>query len=89
MNNIHNNKNLSTFAFCKKHITDKTAFCKKQYNNKMQKPDKIYLEKAFDQIADLPKSFVLTDDIKSPCGNKLPLWMVGMMNEANNKETQL
>ena len=35
--------------------------------------------KTFDQIADLPNSFVLADDIESPHGNKLPLWMVGMM----------
>ena len=35
--------------------------------------------KTFDQIADLPNSFVLADDIESPRGNKLPLWMVGLM----------
>lgn len=35
--------------------------------------------KSFDQIADLPNSYVLADDIESPRGNKLPLWMVGMM----------
>lgn len=35
--------------------------------------------KTFDQIADLPDSFVLADDIESPRGNKLPLWMIGMM----------
>ena len=35
--------------------------------------------KTFDQIADLPNSYVLADDIESPRGNKLPLWMVGLM----------
>ena len=35
--------------------------------------------KTFDQIADLPNSYVLADDIESPRGNKLPLWMIGLM----------
>ena len=35
--------------------------------------------KTFDQIADLPNSFVLADDIESPRGHKLPLWMIGLM----------
>ncbi len=35
--------------------------------------------KTFDQIADLPNSYVLADDIESPHGNKLPLWMVGLL----------
>ena len=35
--------------------------------------------KSFDQIADLPNSFVLADDIESPRGHKLPLWMIGLM----------
>ncbi len=34
--------------------------------------------KTFVQIADLPNSYVLADDIESPKGNKLPLWMIGM-----------
>ena len=34
--------------------------------------------KTFDQIADLPNSFVLADDIESPRGHKLPLWMIGL-----------
>lgn len=34
--------------------------------------------KTSDQIADLPNSYVLADDIESPKGNKLPLWMIGM-----------
>jgi hypothetical protein len=35
--------------------------------------------KTFDQIADLPHSYILADDIESPHGNKLPLWMVGLI----------
>ena len=35
--------------------------------------------KTFDQIADLPNSYVLADDIESPRGNKLPLCMIGLM----------
>ena len=35
--------------------------------------------KTFDQIADLPNSYILADDIESPHGNKLPLWMVGLI----------
>ena len=35
--------------------------------------------KTFNQIADLPNSYVLADDIESPRGNKLPLWMIGLM----------
>lgn len=35
--------------------------------------------KTFDQIADLPNSYVLADDIESPRGNKLPLWVVGLI----------
>jgi hypothetical protein len=35
--------------------------------------------KAFEQIANVPDSYVLADDIESPRGNKLPLWMIGML----------
>lgn len=35
--------------------------------------------KTFSQIANLPNSYVLADDIESPRGNKLPLWMIGFM----------
>ncbi len=35
--------------------------------------------KSFSQIADLPDSYVLADDIEYPRGNKLPLWMVGFL----------
>ena len=34
--------------------------------------------KSFEQIADLPDSFILADDIEYPRGNKLPLWIIGM-----------
>lgn len=36
-------------------------------------------KKSFSQIADLPDSYVLADDIESPKGNKLPLWMLGFL----------
>ena len=35
--------------------------------------------KSSNQIADLPNSFVLADDIESPRGNKLPLWLIGFL----------
>lgn len=35
--------------------------------------------KRFSQIADIPDSFVLADDIEMPRGNKLPLWMIGFL----------
>lgn len=36
-------------------------------------------KKSFVQIAGLPDSYVLADDIESPRGNKLPLWMFGFL----------
>ena len=36
-------------------------------------------KKTFSQIADLPDSYILADDIESPRGNKLPLWMMGFL----------
>lgn len=36
-------------------------------------------KKTFDQIADLPNSYILADDIEMPHGNKLPLWMIGFL----------
>ena len=36
-------------------------------------------DKSYNQIADLPHSYILADDIEYPYGNKLPLWTVGMM----------
>lgn len=35
--------------------------------------------KSFNQIADIPDSYVLADDIEYPHGNKLPLWSVGFL----------
>lgn len=35
--------------------------------------------KSFSQIADVPDSFVLSDDIEMPRGNKIPLWMIGFL----------
>lgn len=36
-------------------------------------------DKGFNQIADLPDSYVFADDIESPLGAKLPLWMLGFL----------
>ena len=36
-------------------------------------------KKSFKQIADVPDSFVLADNIEYPRGNKLPLWMLGFL----------
>lgn len=36
-------------------------------------------DKSFDQIADLPDSYVLADAMEYPIGKKLPLWMVGLI----------
>ena len=36
-------------------------------------------DKSFKQIADIPNSFILADDIEYPIGNKLPLWMLGLL----------
>ena len=36
-------------------------------------------KKTFAQIADIPNSYILADDIETPRGNKLPLWMIGLM----------
>lgn len=35
--------------------------------------------KTFKQIADIPESYILADDIETPSGNKLPLWMLGFL----------
>ena len=35
--------------------------------------------KTFGQIADMPDSYVLADNIEMPRGNKLPLWLLGFM----------
>lgn len=35
--------------------------------------------KTFDQIADIPDSFILADDMETPFRNKLPVWIVGFL----------
>ena len=35
-------------------------------------------DKTFDQIANLPDSYILADSMEFPIGKKLPLWLVGM-----------
>lgn len=34
-------------------------------------------KKTFRQIAEIPNSYILADDIETPQGNKLPLWIIG------------
>ena len=36
-------------------------------------------DKSFDQIADLPNSYILADSMEFPIGKKLPIWLMGMM----------
>jgi len=36
-------------------------------------------DKSFQQIADIPDSFVLADSMEFPIGHKLPLWIVGFI----------
>ena len=36
-------------------------------------------DKSFEQIADLPHSYILADGIEHPIGKKLPLWIVGLL----------
>ena len=35
-------------------------------------------DKTFDQIADIPDSYILADMMEHPVGKKLPLWIVGL-----------
>lgn len=35
--------------------------------------------KGFDQIRDLPNSFVLADGIEIGIGSKIPLWLLGFL----------
>lgn len=35
-------------------------------------------DKSFDQIADIPNSYILADNMEYPVGKKLPLWIVGL-----------
>lgn len=36
-------------------------------------------DKRFTQIADIPDSYIFADDIESPSGAKIPLWMLGFL----------
>ncbi|MBR2358928.1 MAG: ATP-binding protein [Bacteroidaceae bacterium] len=36
-------------------------------------------KKTFTQIADVPSSYILADDIETPYGHKLPLWTMGFL----------
>lgn len=36
-------------------------------------------DKSFEQIANLPDSYILADAMEHPIGKKLPLWLVGML----------
>ena len=36
-------------------------------------------DKSFEQIADIPHSYIFADDIEFPVGKKLPLWMAGLL----------
>lgn len=35
--------------------------------------------KDYTQIADIPDSYILADDIETPIGHKLPLWLIGFL----------
>lgn len=35
--------------------------------------------KSFDQIANIPNSFLVIADIETGCGNRIPLWMFGLL----------
>ena len=36
-------------------------------------------DKSFDQIADIPNSYILADSMEFPIGKKLPLWLAGFL----------
>ncbi len=36
-------------------------------------------DKSFDQIADVPNSYILADFIEFPIGKKLPIWLMGLL----------
>ena len=36
-------------------------------------------DKDFRQIKDVPNSYVLTDNLETAIGNKLPIWVVGFL----------
>ena len=33
----------------------------------------------FDQIKDMPNSYVVNDDVEIGVGNKIPLWLFGLL----------
>jgi len=35
-------------------------------------------DKSFEQIADVPNSYILADALEFPVGKKLPIWLMGM-----------
>ena len=35
--------------------------------------------KTYEQIADVPDSFLAVDDVEVGCGNRIPLWMFGLV----------
>ena len=35
--------------------------------------------KKFDQIAEIPNSYVVNDDVETGIGNKIPLWLFGFL----------
>ena len=37
-------------------------------------------DKAFSQIAGIQNSFVLSDDMETPVGRKLPIWIIGFVS---------
>ena len=37
------------------------------------------IDKDFSQIANIPDSYIFADNIETPIGKKLPLWLLGMM----------
>ncbi len=37
------------------------------------------VKKSFDQIADIPDSYILADSMEYPIGKKLPIWLIGMI----------
>lgn len=36
-------------------------------------------DKTFDQIADIPNSYILADSMEYPVGKKIPLWLIGFL----------
>ena len=36
-------------------------------------------DKSFNQIADIPNSYILADSMEFPVGKKLPIWVVGLL----------